>query len=278
MVFQHQQVRASIGHYPDFTLGMGRSPGFGSTATYSDALFRLAFAAAPAFGLNLARDRYSPVHSTKGTPSPLARLRLVVSTRFQVLFHSPSGVLFTFPSRYWCAIGRQGVFSLGRWSSQLPTGFPVSRGTQERPGRARDFDYRAVTVYGGSFQNHFVYRAPLSLPWWDVLQPRRDEPFGLGCSRFARRYSGNRVCFLFLRVLRCFSSPGVPPTALWVQAVVPALPAGGLPHSEIPGSKPAYGSPRLFGVCPVLHRLLAPRHPPCALSSFSSLHANACYP
>lgn len=33
---------------------------------------------------------------------------------------------------------------------------------------------------------------------------------GLGCFRFARRYLGNRVCFLFLRVLRCFSSPGLP--------------------------------------------------------------------
>ncbi len=31
---------------------------------------------------------------------------------------------------------------------------------------------------------------------------------GLGSSRFARRYSGSRCCFLFLEVLRCFSSPG----------------------------------------------------------------------
>ena len=31
---------------------------------------------------------------------------------------------------------------------------------------------------------------------------------GLGCSHFARRYSGNRFCFLFLWLLRCFSSPG----------------------------------------------------------------------
>ena len=34
---------------------------------------------------------------------------------------------------------------------------------------------------------------------------------GLGSSGFARRYSRNRVFFLFLRVLRCFSSPGSPP-------------------------------------------------------------------
>src|SRR5690606_33185061 len=37
--------------------------------------------------------------------------------------------------------------------------------------------------------------------------------FGLGCSPFARRYLGNRVFFLFLRILRCFSSPGVPSLA-----------------------------------------------------------------
>lgn len=35
--------------------------------------------------------------------------------------------------------------------------------------------------------------------------------FGLGSSHFARRYFGNRCFFLFLRLLRCFSSPGSPP-------------------------------------------------------------------
>lgn len=56
----------------------------------------------------------------------------VVGTRFQVLFHSPSGVLFTFPSRYFFTIGHQVVFSLGRWSSLLPTRFHVSRGTLDQ--------------------------------------------------------------------------------------------------------------------------------------------------
>ena len=52
-----------------------------------------------------------------------------VSIGFQVLFHSPPGVLFTFPSRYYFAIGHLVVFSLGGWSPLLPTGFLVSRGT-----------------------------------------------------------------------------------------------------------------------------------------------------
>ena len=41
----------------------------------------------------------------------------------------------------------------------------------------------------------------------------------------------------------------------------------GFPHSDIHGSKPAYGSPWLFAVNHVLRRLLVPRHSPCALIS-----------
>ena len=53
---------------------------------------------------------------SQGPEGPLLPL---VSTRFQVLFHSPPGVLFTFPSRYSCTIGRGRVFSLGGWSPQI---------------------------------------------------------------------------------------------------------------------------------------------------------------
>ena len=43
----------------------------------------------------------------------------------------------------------------------------------------------------------------------------------------------------------------------------------GFPHSEISGSTLTYSSPKHIGVCPVLHRLLVPRHPPCALSNLT---------
>ena len=79
--------------------------------------------------LKLASDYNSPDHSTKGTRSPFNGLSVLVSTRFQVLFHSPPGVLFTFPSRYCSSIGHQVVFRLGWWSTRLPTGFHVSGGT-----------------------------------------------------------------------------------------------------------------------------------------------------
>jgi hypothetical protein len=65
----------------------------------------------------------------KGTPSLLAKLRLLVGIRFQVYFTPLIGVLFTFPSRYLFTIGHEGVFSLGKWSSRIQTGFLVSRPT-----------------------------------------------------------------------------------------------------------------------------------------------------
>ena len=128
--FQPKWVRPSTGSYPRFSLPMDSSPGFASAARdstpCSDSLsLRLAS------WLGLATRRNSLAHSTKGTPShrPKAMLRLLVGRRFQVLFHSPPGVLFTFPSRYCSSIGHQVVFRLGWWSTRLPTGFHVSRGT-----------------------------------------------------------------------------------------------------------------------------------------------------
>ena len=57
-------------------------------------------------------------HPSRRT-NPPRKLLPLVGTRFQVLFHSPPGVLFTFPSRYLCTIGRGRVFSLGGWSPQI---------------------------------------------------------------------------------------------------------------------------------------------------------------
>ena len=85
---------------------------------------------------------------------------------------------------------------------------------------------------------------------------------GLGYSPFDRLYWGTRSYFLFLRVMRCFSSPRSP-HAQRDGGIAPA----GLPHSEIPGSMGICPSPGLFAACHVLLRLREPRHPPCALVS-----------
>jgi hypothetical protein len=99
-----------------------------TSSPYSDLLslrLRIRF-------LNLATFSKSPAHSSTGTRSVLKYLPLVVGIGFHVLFHSPTGVLFTFPSRYYFAIGHLGVFSLTRWSSLIHTGFHVSHATRDK--------------------------------------------------------------------------------------------------------------------------------------------------
>ena len=61
--------------------------------------------------LNLASHRNSPARSTKSTRS--LALPLLVNTGFQVLFHSPPGVLFTFPSRYYTLSVIRSYLALG---------------------------------------------------------------------------------------------------------------------------------------------------------------------
>jgi hypothetical protein len=63
--------------------------------------------------------------------------------------------------------------------------------------------------------------------------------------------------------------PGFARARLWIHRAVREFCPRRFPHSEIPGSKPACGSPRLIAACHVLHRLLLPRHSPCALSSLT---------
>src|SRR5690348_6594001 len=123
--FQPWWVRSSTRSYPRFNLVMGRSLRFGSRPSDSIALFGLAFATASPHGLTSPLSTNSQAHSSKGTlsPDPKIRLQRLVGTRFQVLFHSPPGVLFTFPSRYLSAIGHQGVFRLRGWSRQIRSDF-----------------------------------------------------------------------------------------------------------------------------------------------------------
>src|SRR5699024_11462765 len=79
---------------------------------------------------------------------------------------------------------------------------------------------------------------------------------GLGCFRFARRDLENRICFLFLWVLRCFSSPGLPRAPYVFRYTYCSITNSGFPHSEISGSQFTYNSPKHIGVSPVLHQLL----------------------
>ena len=81
---------------------------------------------------------------------------MLVNIRFQVLFHSPPGVLFTFPSQYCSTIGHQVVFRLGGWAPRVPIGFLVSDGTLDAAKLPSYFTYETFTLFGLLFQNSSV--------------------------------------------------------------------------------------------------------------------------
>src|SRR6476661_5801835 len=84
---------------------------------------------------------------------------------------------------------------------------------------------------------------------------------GLACSAFARHYSRNRGCFLFLWVLRCFTSPrSLYPLYVFRREWLD-LPPAGFPHSEILGSQSGYRLPEAY------RRFLRPSSVPGAKAS-----------
>jgi hypothetical protein len=153
IVFQHYPVRASIRFYSNFTLPMARSPGFGSTPCYLSALFRLAFASAPTFTvLTLQHKVTRRLILQKACSHPHMGLLHFVGLRFQVLFHSPSGVLFHLSLTVLVRYRSSSVFSLTEWSPQIPTQFHVLDRTQVTEKRPALFAYRTFTVSGWTFQ------------------------------------------------------------------------------------------------------------------------------
>ena len=102
-----------------------------------------------------------------------------------------------------CSIGHWVVFSLTEWSPLIPAGFPVSRGTLDTANCDSDFGYEVFTLYDRTSQTVL-----LSCRSYIAVRTPSCTHNGLGSFPFARRYLGNRCFFLFLRVLRCFSSPG----------------------------------------------------------------------
>ena len=110
---------------------------------------------------------------------PDAMLRLFVGTWFQILFHSPRRGSFHLSLTVLVHYRSKEVFSLGRWSSQIPTRFLVSRGTRVMLHKAkRFFTYGAITLYGGPFQvpsikSFAFYTLPkiYSSSWFPVINP-----------------------------------------------------------------------------------------------------------
>ena len=139
----------------------------------------------------------------------------------------------------------------------------MSRPTQESalPRRA---SRKGLSPAAARLSRRFRSRSECN-PCGPTTPAARRHAAGLGYSPVARRYWGNHSYFPFLRVLRCFSSPGWPSPKSRGVAV---LQTAGLSHSDIRGSKVICTYPRLVAACHVLHRLCEPRHPPSALNHF----------
>ena len=116
-------VRSSIAFYGNFNLDMGRSPGFGSTYTDYFALLKLGFPSAPLLNsltLPVNVTRRTVLQKVRGSPCGVPQL---VNTGFQVLFHSPPGVLFTFPSQYYSLSVTKEYLALRGGPRAFPQGF-----------------------------------------------------------------------------------------------------------------------------------------------------------
>ena len=171
-------------------------------------------------------------------------LRLLVGIRFQVLFTPLPRFFSPFPHGT-SSIGRSVVFRLGWWSTLLPTGFLVPRGT---------LDSSHSVVLSRTRVSLSSPRFPKRFRWDDFRLWRSATPRTRRSSVWARPFS--------LAATRGFSvdssSSGyldVSVRRVWPPFRDDGTPPAGLPHSDIHGSLPACRSPWLFAACHVLLRL-----------------------
>src|SRR3954451_15808951 len=210
--------------------------------------------------VNLATHHNSQAHSSKGTqshhnhPKMITLLRLV-GTRFQVLFHDPSPGRFSpFPHGTRSLSVTREYLGLpggpGRFTQDSSS--PVLLGTT--PTSSQSFTYRALTVYGHPSQSvrlphEFLTCRSLGRDFKRVPRPRTRNACrlshmpGLASSAFAHHYSRNHCCFLFLRVLRCFTSPRYHQPPYTFRRRQHHMTGARFPHSDIPGSTSGWRLP-----------------------------------
>ena len=153
-----------------------------------------------------------------------------------------------------------GIPRVPRYSGTCPASQPV-------------FAYRALTVCGRPFQvvrltGWFITRRPRGQagPATPTCKARR---FGL--FRVRSPLLAESLLFSFPAGTEMVHFPALSSTAYVFSRRCPGITPGGFPHSEIFGSTLVCSLPKLIAACRVLHRLLAPRHPPYALSSLTTL-------
>ena len=152
-------------------------------------------------------------------------------------------MLFTFPSRYWFAIGLSGVFSLAGWSRR---GLSPAMAELSRTFFSQSECYGVVLLPRICVATHAVWALPRSLATTGGIIRLFSLPAGTKMFQFPAFASVSRIQIITLQVI-------------------------GLSHSEIHGSEVICTYPWLIAAYHVLHRLREPRHPPDALTFFRQL-------
>ena len=158
---------------------------------------------------------------------------------------------------------------------------PRYSGTRVRVQSA--FTYVVITLYDRHF--HAVRLAAGLVTLWFCTDARPTTPSpplkshfpdlrlqrkaGFGLFRFRSPLLTESLLLSLPPGTEMVHFPGLARTRLWIQRAVTGFCPDGFPHSETLGSMGASPSPRLIAGSRVLHRRLAPRHPPYALSSLT---------
>jgi hypothetical protein len=237
--------------------------------------------------VNLATYRNSQAHSSKGTRSLHSSRNWIAPTACRhtvsgTISRPLTGVLFTFPSRYWFTIGHQGVFRLRGWSPQIHTEFHGLRATWDNARESSEFHVRGYhplcrrfptssatqTICNSLPDQQLQLSGPATPATQRLLALTRDWfglfPFRSPLLRESRLLSlpaGTEM----------FHFPALPPPALCVQAgVMGNYAQSGFPIRKSPDQCLVADFPGLIAGSNVLLRLLVPRHPPCALINLAT--------
>ena len=216
----------------------GRTHATRRAVTPGVATLRLAFASAPLLdSLALPRTctRRSIMQKVRRHTLPLRAivLRPLVGIRFQVLFTRLVAVLFIVQSPYSCTIGHRGVFSLGRWSALLHTGFHEPRATLGilSTGSCR-FPHTGLSPALVRHSRRFRSRR--------ICNPSRPlnpgPKTGLGCVRFRSPLLTQSMSLSVPAGTEMFQFPAFASGTLCVRVRMTGGCPAAFPHSEIPGS------------------------------------------
>ena len=213
-IFQHPRVRPFTKCYLGFSLLISRSPPLRVYCQRLVALFALAFASPPAqkaLGWPLTTTRRLIMQKAGGHPFGLPH---IVGLWLQVLFHSPSRGSFHRSFAVLFTIGCQVVFSLIRWSGLIHAEFHLHRITW-------DSSRRCLTSHTRLSRSLADFSTSLCSPpncHIEVPLPQGNKFPWFGLFRVRSPLLTESLRFLFLGLLRCFTSPRI---ASWDYEFIP---------------------------------------------------------